>query len=420
MRLTDLLPPPPREGWGGGVPACALLAAALWALAAPIHAAPFTPASDAEVVERLPAAADPTARRVDSLRKQLASRPQDHALRVELARRYFDLAMAQGDPRYIGYALAALGPIPEGPGRNAGYWQAMGMLQQYNHDFDGALASLGRSAALDPQSAEAPAWKAAIYMVQARYPEAQAECDRMTPLAAPLLAQGCSAYVEASTGKLAPAFDALNRALAEAGAVAPELAIWQLTRLAEMAIRLQRFDAAEAYFKRAFALGITDQFLLAAYADFLLARNRAAEVMPLLADWERSDVLLLRLALAGKATGHARAADWAGQLRTRFADAARRGDRLHEQEEARFVLDIEGDARKAVALALHNYQTQKEPRDAEILLRAALAAGDVRSARPALSWRTDARYEDPLLEKLATQLAIPGLPAASAAKAASR
>ena len=55
-------------------------------------------ASDAEVVERLPGrASDPALRRVDSLRKQLAARPDDLALRVEIARRYFDLAMAQGD-----------------------------------------------------------------------------------------------------------------------------------------------------------------------------------------------------------------------------------------------------------------------------------------------------------------------------------
>src|SRR3954464_10059759 len=84
-------------------------------------AAPFTPANDAEVVERLPATAnDPSVRRVDSLRKQLAAKPGDAGLRLEVARRYFDLAMAQGDPRYVGYAQAAIAHLekltPNSPG----------------------------------------------------------------------------------------------------------------------------------------------------------------------------------------------------------------------------------------------------------------------------------------------------------------
>ena len=78
-------------------------AAGLLACAATcVHAVPFTPASDGEVVERLPAASDPLLRRVDSLRKQLAARPDDAALRLEIGRRYFQLAMAQGAPRYVG------------------------------------------------------------------------------------------------------------------------------------------------------------------------------------------------------------------------------------------------------------------------------------------------------------------------------
>ncbi len=143
---------------------------------------------------------------------------------------------------------------------------------------------------------------------------------------------------------------------------------------------------------------------MGAYADFLLQRQRAPEVLKLLAGWERSDVLLLRLALAGRVTQDPRAAEWLAQLRSRFADAEQRGDRLHEQEAARWALQLEGDAAKALAYARSNYQKQKEPRDAEVLMRAALAAKQSVAAQPALEWLRSSRYEDPVLQALAKQL----------------
>lgn len=379
-------------------------------LGADAVAAPFTPSSDNQVVERLPGgASDPSVRRVDSLRKQLAARPDDLALRVEIARRYFDLAMAQGDPRFVGYAAAAINPLAKAAVNDPGYWLVRGLLQQYSHDFNGALASLNQASALDPRWPEPIAWRAAIHMVQARYGQALAECEKLEPAGQALLAQGCLAYARSSAGQLPAAYDSLGQLLAHwRSQMGPELALWQLTRLAEMAIRLERFDQAEVHFKQALGLGLADQFLLGAYADFLLLRGRPREVIELLAQWERSDILLLRLALAARALNDPRAVGWASQLRDRFRAAAQRGDRLHEQEAARFELDLQGQPAKALKLAQANYQTQKEPRDAQILMRAALAAGQARAAQPALDWLRTSRYQDPALANLAGLLAAPG------------
>lgn len=370
------------------------------------QAAPFTPANDSDIVERLPlSATDPSARRLQSLRKQLEAKPDDVALRIEIARRYFDLSMAQGDPRYVGYASAALAPLDKAaPAANSGYWQIKGMLQQYSHNFDGALASLDKASLANPTSPDPMAWRAAIQMVQANYPKAQAECDALKPLTTALFAAGCTQYIRATTGELQSAFDTLNAAVKAEPNAAPELMLWELTRLAEMANRLKRFDEADAYFQRALKLGVTDQFLLGAYADFLLQQKKPEAVITLLADWERSDILLLRLALAGKATNHKKAADWASALRDRFTEAAKRGDRLHEQEAARFELDIENNPKKALTLAANNYKLQKEPRDAEVLLRTALAAKDAAAAEPALAWLKQTKYEDANMVELAVSL----------------
>jgi tetratricopeptide (TPR) repeat protein len=190
------------------------LAALVLLAALHAQAAPFTPASDAEVVERLPGATDPALRGVDSLRKQLAARPNDNALRLDIARRYFDLAMAQGDPRYVGYAQAAIGPLAQATPNDARYWLVRGQLQQYSHDFTGAMESLGKASQLDANAVEPVAWRAAIDMVQARYADAENECRRLTAIADVLFARGCSAYVQAATGQLQQAYDGLQALLA--------------------------------------------------------------------------------------------------------------------------------------------------------------------------------------------------------------
>ena len=377
------------------------------------QAAPFTPANDSDVVERLPlSATDPSVRRLQSLRKQLDAKPNDVSLRLEIARRYFDLAMAQGDPRYVGYASAALSPLDKTPPNTsalaANYWLTKGMLQQYSHNFDGALDSLNKASQADTQSPDPYAWRAAIHMVQANYAQAQTECNALKPLSTPLFATGCSQYVQAHSGGAAglqTAFEALNAAVKSEPSASPELLLWEFTRLAEMAIRLNRPAEADAYFQHALKLGVTDQFLLGAYADFLLTQNKPDAVIALLSNWERSDILLLRLALAGKATKHPKATEWANKLRDRFKEAAQRGDRLHEQEAARFELDIENKPSKALALAVNNYKQQREPRDAQVLLRTALAAKDATAAEPALTWLKQNNYEDANLKALAADIA---------------
>lgn len=381
------------------------LAAVLVLMSGPAtQAAPFTPANDAEVVERLPAG-DPALQRAEALRRQVAAQPRNTALRIEVARRYFDLAQAQGEPRYAGYAMGVLAPLRAVPPGHAGYWLVRAQLEQYQQDFDAALASLARAAQLDRRSTEPLAWRAAIFMVQARYPEALDECQRLTPLADPLWATACRAYARAATGALQPAYDALLKALAEAhGDAPPTLQLWVLVRLAGMAQRLDLPAQAEHHFQQAQALRLADPFLQASHADFLLAQGRPAEVLSLLAGSERSDALLLRLALAARAVGDPRTGDWTRQLRQRFEAARQRGDRLHDDEAARFALEIEQRPERAVRLAAANYIAHREPHDALILMRAALAAKQPAAAAPALAWLQASRYEDPALASLAEQL----------------
>jgi Tfp pilus assembly protein PilF len=368
-----------------------LLLATLAGLAGTAFGTPYLPSDDGQVLERLPV------RRGGPVMAELR-RLSGSAL----AWRYFELAMAQGDPRYVGYAEAALRGSGDGLGADGLF--VRGLLKQYRHDFDGALADLAAAAQRDPQHVGARSWRAAIHMVRAEYAAAREQCRALEAIASELLATGCRAYVDATTGRAAAAYRELRAALEARPDAPPALRLWVLTRLAEMAWRLERAADAEAHFREALALGIDDNFLLAAYADFLLEKGRPQEVVALLRDWTRSDTLLLRLALAEKRLGAPGAEKHVRALAERFAASALRGERLHLAEEARFQLELMDDAERALAAASENWRSQREPRDAAVLLEAAAAARAAQLAAPALRWLEESGFESARLRALAARL----------------
>jgi tetratricopeptide (TPR) repeat protein len=375
----------------------------LLALPAITFAAPFVPTADQQVLETLPSrATDPRLREMVALRRQLAANPRDLAVALQLARRYYDEVAAEGDPRYIGYAQAALAPWWDDTAPPVPVRVMRAVLRQFSHQFDEAQADLVAAVREAPDDGEAWSWQVAIAMVQARYADARTACERVAPLASKLIAVACRAQVDAATGQSTAAVTALRTALqSDAGA---DEQLWALTRLAETEERRGEFAAAEATFKRALALGLPDGYLLAAYADFLLDRGRPAEVLALLKGRERSDLLLLRLALAAKATNARQLAGWSADLAARFDAARLRGDSVHEKEEARFALAILGDAPRALKLAQSNYRVQREPVDARVLMEAALAAREPAAAEPALKWFTESGIESVVLRTLAAKL----------------
>ena len=369
-------------------------------------AAPYLPASDSEVVERLPArAGDPAAVELAALRSAWQRDPRDATLAVPLARRYYELSAASGDPRYVGYAQAALAPWWSEPAPPVDVRVLRAILKQFGHAFDESLADLHAAVQVQPGHAEAWSWMAAIQMVRADYAAAAAACRALAPQTTRLIATACTAYVDAMTGRVDQAAADLRTALAAAPAADPAQRLWVLTRLGETEERRGNFDGAEAAYRAALALDLDDVYLLAAYADFLLDRGRAAEVLTLLGERTRADVLLLRAALAARAVGDARGRIWTEELRARFDAARARGDTSHRKEESRFVLALQDDPTRALALARANFAEQREAADARLLLEAALAARQPAAARPALDWMAAHGVQSVALRTLATRLA---------------
>ena len=332
--------------------------------------------------------------------------PADPTAATRLAEHYFDLAMASGDPRYVGYADAVIKPF--GQTKSAALVGLRGQLRQYRHHFKEALDDFDTALQIDPEFASAHAWRGAVFLVQAKYPEAQKECAALRALGRRNLYGGCEGLVLAYNGQMKAGMTLLKNTLD--GTQVAGNRLWLLTRMAEVAAWRDQFHVAEEYYLQALALKLDDSYLLAAWADFLLDQQRPAEVVKWLGKWVASDGLLLRLALAENQLKLPTAAAHVQVLDDRFAAAKLRDDTTHLAEEARFQLQLRGDARVAVRLAAANYAVQREPRDARVLLEAALAAGDGAAAQTARDWLTTSRFEDAHLRQLGqATAALPSL-----------
>lgn len=387
----------------------------LCAAAAP-QAAPFTPASDHEVVQQLPRRVGVAER---AQRAQLARDPQQLSLALGTARSAIERARRDGDPRELGLAQAVLAPWWGRAEAPASVRLLRAIVRQSQHGFAAALVDLNALAADSPAvpleiQAQAGLTRASVLQVTGQWAAAAQACDalaapRFVALGRPLAtaARGCSAELRSLRGgagrDAAPAaaaaeLDALLR-------TAPRDAWLSLLR-AELAERMGDDVAALTHYRAATAAG-ADVYARAAFADWLLQRGRSNEVLTLLGagaasaglkldarDDEQADALLLRRAIALTQLRHAQAPAAAALLQARFAAARQRGESFHAREEARLALDVFAQAQEALALAQANWAQQKEPADALLLARAAAAVGGARGSEAARQLAREAPWAD--------------------------
>jgi Tfp pilus assembly protein PilF len=276
-------------------------------------------------------------------------------------------------------------------------------IRQNAHEFNEALADLDQVLAAQPTNAQAWLTKAAILQVQARYDDARRACQRLARLTASRVLLGSLGDIAGVTGQSTKGRELLRAVLSDPGLSGRER-IWIATILAETAARTGAIREAEESFTEAFKVGLKDQYVLGSYADFLLDQRRYQDVISLLQFETRADGLLLRLALAEQALKLPTFQNHTAELAARFAAARERGTTVHVREEARFTLTLQHDAQRALPLAQANWNVQREPADARILLESALAAKNPPAAQPVLDWMKINRVEDFHLQQLAKQI----------------
>ena len=364
---------------------------------------PFLPQGDAQVLEHLTVkAADPAAREIRALRTGLLHDPQNLNVAIALATKLIEQSRSEGDPRFLGQAQAVLVPWLNHPTPPPSALLLRATIRQNAHEFDLALADLDAVLSLQPANAQAWLTRASIYQVQGRYEDARRACQPLFRLAGRHVTLTCLADIAGLSGQAATSREMLTANLERPGISAHER-LWILTILAEMAARTGDANAAEKHFLDARSLGLKNIYLLGAYADFLLDQGRPQEVVTLLQHETRADGLLLRLTLAEQTLHLPASKNHTAKLAARFAAGRERGTRVHVREEARFTLALLHDSQTALTLAQTNWEIQKEPWDARLLLETALASGSRQAANPVIAWLHINHVEDKRLQQLVAQ-----------------
>jgi tetratricopeptide (TPR) repeat protein len=354
------------------------LSFAVLSLVAPLTiawAAPYLPASDAQVLAELPAGA----RHASVATREITRTRLDIAL--PLAQFYISRARATGDLRFLGYAEAILTPWMNRSDIPTQVLVLHATVLQSRHLFDASLGELDRALAKNPGDAQAWLTRATVLRVLGRYAEANAACGHLAAAADPAITTLCVQGLNGLTGHLPAAYAAIM-ALPQQS-LPPEARAWRYSELGEMAERLGDDRAAEHWLREGLGVAPDDFYMRAACADVLLRQGRAPEALQLLAGYESMEPMLLRIAIAQRMLHNTAGTRSEGLLSNAFEVEQQRGDAVHRREQARFLLDVSWQPDAALVAARQNWQVQREPEDLLILLRAAQAAHQPQAAEPA-------------------------------------
>jgi tetratricopeptide (TPR) repeat protein len=327
--------------------------AAVLALAAEPPARGAAPIDPEAVIARVPARAREG--------RELAALERDPMAKLELARAYLAASRRDGDPRYLGLAEGAL----QGLDASAEVRVLRATILQSRHEFPAALEELD-AVLRQGEHAQARLTQATVLTVLADYERARASCRALPPS---MYATVCLASIDALTGTdTRPALEAVRSA-------------WTLSLSGEQSYWRGDHSRAEQALRASLALE-DDRYTRALLDDLRLERGEAAD---------GDD---LHQALSELARGEPGEA--VTRVEASFADS--RG--VHRREESRFWL-ARGERARALHLAQRNWQVQREPWDARVLLEAASTREE---AAPALAWLERTEFVSPYLHSLAARL----------------
>lgn len=290
-------------------------------------------------------------------------------------------AQRTGDARLAARAEAVLGSLPAAERGTTNGLLLGAMLAQHRHDFPTALRLLEQTIRAEPLNTSARLTRAQIHLVQGRIVDARRDCASLL-LRDTGAGSVCVAAIALRTGRYADARRLADRALATP-ALEASLRRHLLVTRGEIASRSG--EPADQWFELALSQDPYDVRTLAAYAAHLRRVRQPGKALALLAGKATTETLQLHRALAARETRSAEAAALTAMLARRYALSRALGSEPELRDEAELSL-AQGDARRALRLALENFATQRDHEDIDLVVRAARAAGEPGALAPVREW----------------------------------
>ena len=367
---------------------------------------PYTPDSEDEVLVVLPKSFFENRDKFTELRDRLNANPKDAELAAVVAKGYLALGNQSGDPRFYGYARAAIdrwwaADADAGPA----ILKIRAAIKEKDHKYDEALTDLDAARKKSPEDADILLKIGNIYRVKGRYKEAFDVGDQLESLAGVVPAALCRAPVMAQTGNAEEAYELLGKSLPSAEKDFPSVVQSIRTMRAETAAVLGREKEIEEHFVAGLSENESDYYLLRGYGDLLLDREQYDKALDLLRDHTIDTGILLRAAIAAEKSGDTELAlQWTRELENRFEEIRLRGGQPHGRFESRLALELKSDPAAALEIALENWGKQKEVRDTRNVLEAAIASNDPAAANEVIEFLRSNNNQHVLLKKLVEKL----------------
>ena len=269
-------------------------------------------------------------------------------------------------------------------------------IQQYFHNFDSALSTL----APIKNNSSSGLLKASIYFTQGKVKRAHHECMKLFGAIDNLVAMTCLAQANSLLGQLDKAYGVLHASMQHMQSDNKQSQAWAYVTLAEMAERKSDTESARRFYQKALALNKNDYPSRIAYADLLLEEKNYSKVTAITKDYLNNDLIMLRYVRALNIQGDLRTSDHFCELKRRVlnyigtSNYSKQNQHLHYDLIAEYFLYFSADSELALNWAKKHWHQQKTPRDARLLLKAAIEANDDAVIEEVKHWQGMFQTED--------------------------
>ncbi|OUS27374.1 hypothetical protein A9Q99_15360 [Gammaproteobacteria bacterium 45_16_T64] len=364
-------------------------------------AEPFVPTSRTHVITTLPSFMVTLQRTQKHERQDTAQLSE----RIQQAQTYLDSAQKNNDPRWMGYAQAALNPWWNISEQYPKVALLKATILQNRHQFPSALVELNSVLNQQPRNTQALLTRAHVYMMQTDYTSAQQDCQRILWLSQPTLGVNCLAQVNGLTGKGLLAIQQLTQLLADNLTLSSTEREEIHITIATIAHRHQQKDVALQNYQKAYAINPNNGYLIEQFTDYLIENNLSEMLITLFShigidNLKKNLHQQIKMAQYYQLVGDTQLSTFKSELDDSFTSSKIRKELFPHKEYALFSLSILNKYNQALHSALKNWKIQQAPSDAILVLRAAIASQQLQQAQSVIQWVKDTRLYDHRIDSL--------------------